>query len=181
MGNQQSSSTPIKLNCNPSSNQCCWATTALITMNRAPENFNSYEVDSDGFCCDYGGITCARKGDSIVITKISWTKMKLSGTVAGDELSYLKDLVELDLSDNQLTEIPASLGNLSSLESLNLSWNRKLKGTIPKSISDLTINKLKFIDVGLNSIRASWSAGSKDLNGDFIVYPNIATNQYPNV
>ncbi|ERN15227.1 hypothetical protein AMTR_s00056p00190910 [Amborella trichopoda] len=59
-------------------------------------------------------------------------------------------VISLDLSASRLEgEIPASIADLSVLESLNFS-NNKLTGTIPESLADLT--ELKSLDLSQNNL-----------------------------
>jgi len=58
-------------------------------------------------------------------------KLKLKGTV--DEIFRLKTL---NLNDNELTELPKEIGNLTNLETLNLNDNELTE--LPKEIGNLT-------------------------------------------
>ena len=58
------------------------------------------------------------------------------------------EITSLDLSDNQLTEIPESIGDLTGLEKLYLSYNQLTE--IPQSIGDLT--GLKTLDLYGNKL-----------------------------
>ena len=61
-----------------------------------------------------------------------------------------ESVTRLTLEENNLTgEMPAELGDLSGLESLNL-WNNQLTGEIPAELSNLT--QLRALDIGRNQL-----------------------------
>ena len=53
-----------------------------------------------------------------------------------DALSVMPNLKELSLSDNQLTTLPETIGNLQSLELLNLDNNQLTKEEIERCEKD---------------------------------------------
>ncbi|MHA2250677.1 MAG: leucine-rich repeat domain-containing protein [Candidatus Kariarchaeaceae archaeon] len=65
-----------------------------------------------------------------------------------DSIGNLTNLESLDLSDNQLTNLPESIGNLTNLESLDLSSN--LLTSLPKSIGNLV--NLKSLNLSGNQL-----------------------------
>ena len=74
----------------------------------------------------------------------NWTRSDNWGTNApldkwyGVEIDHNGQVIELDLSENQLSgPIPAVIGNLTNLESLNLRLNQ-LSGRIPPELGNLT-------------------------------------------
>jgi leucine-rich repeat protein SHOC2 len=67
---------------------------------------------------------------------------KLSGSLQA-EIRLMKNLVSLDLSDNDFTGVPAEVGQLSKLEYLDLS-NNPLTG-LPNELGNLS--NLKVLDV----------------------------------
>ena len=72
----------------------------------------------------------------------------LTGVIPA-ELGNIAYLESLDLTENDLTgEIPAELGNLTNLEGLRLSGNR-LTGCIPASLRDAASHDL--VELGLPS------------------------------
>ena len=70
------------------------------------------------------------------------------------ELGNLTELRSLNLSGNQLTgEVPKELGKLSNLHSLDLYRNR-LTGEIPKELRNLT--RLSYLALGYNDLEGCW-------------------------
>lgn len=59
-----------------------------------------------------------------LLKELNLTNNKLFWSPLSAELGKLKTLVKLDLSNNQLAELPGELGNLASLQWLNLSHNQ---------------------------------------------------------
>jgi len=74
----------------------------------------------------------------------SGNSLDFAGSSIPEEISYLTQLVTLDLSNNDLQgSIPKSFGKLKNLKNLNLSKNN-LSGTIPYDFKDLiNLNELK--------------------------------------
>ena len=73
----------------------------------------------------------------------------LRGTIP-PELGYLASLVDLDLSQNELSgPLPASLGNLTELSDLDLSYN-ELNGPLPSSLGNLS--ELRHLDLYANEL-----------------------------
>ena len=71
-----------------------------------------------------------------------------------DSLSSLKHLVSLDLSKNQLTELPHGIGHLSNLKRLSLYGNQ-LK-TLPLDFS--LLKQLVFLDLKNNPLEEELAA-----------------------
>jgi len=65
-----------------------------------------------------------------------------------ESIGNLINLQELDLSNNQLVEIPESIGNLSNLRILYLTYNKLIK--IPESIGNL--NNLYYLRLDFNQL-----------------------------
>ncbi|XP_073365973.1 receptor-like protein 4 isoform X3 [Aegilops tauschii subsp. strangulata] len=78
------------------------------------------------------GVTCHPGNKGLVITQLDLASQGLKGFIA-DEISYLTDLVSLNLSSNSLTgSLPPGLGQ-PSLATLDLSSNQ-FTGSIPGTI-----------------------------------------------
>ncbi|XP_066330070.1 MDIS1-interacting receptor like kinase 2-like isoform X2 [Miscanthus floridulus] len=106
--------------------------------------------------CNWTGVTCSAmvhhgRGPSDVVqvvTNISLPGCNLEGTL--DELHFadLSELSVLDLSNNFLSGFPASIGNLTKLTSLNLSYG-EWNGSIPATLGMLV--NLRKLDLRVNS------------------------------
>ena len=83
---------------------------------------------SDAPLGEWKGVTTNDDGR---VTELSLLDNALSGEIPA-ELGNLSSLTELDLGNDELSgEIPPELGNLSNLESLKLRGNFELSGEIP--------------------------------------------------
>ena len=71
-----------------------------------------------------------------------------------DSLSSLKHLVSLDLSKNQLTELPHGIGHLSNLKRLSLYGNQLT--TLPLEFS--LLKQLVFLDLKNNPLEEELAA-----------------------
>ena len=93
---------------------------------------------SDGFVCDWFGLTCSDEGKKGLVTWIDLSHNNLEGSIP-DELSLLNDNLELLwLSGNAIGgTLPAWIGKATNLQSLSL-FDTSLSGTIPDSIYGLS-------------------------------------------
>ena len=106
--------------------------------------------------CSWFGVTCS---DGRVI-QLSLHRNNLSGTIPA-ELGGLSALRSLDLSFNGLSgTIPAELGGLSAFRSLDLSFN-DLSGTIPVELGSL--DSLTTLGLSYNGLSGSIPADLGDL------------------
>jgi hypothetical protein len=98
-----------------------------------PWNFNTTTANP---CIDqWQGITCNEKNNEVSLLQL--TNYSLTGNIPAS-LGNLTSLLELYLDYNNLTgNIPASLSDLTSLQVLDLD-NNHLTGNIPASLGDLT-------------------------------------------
>ena len=97
--------------------------------------------------CSYHGVTCGAVSGSAAyesVTGITLFNLSLTGTIPSS-IGSLTSLQIMDLSYNRLNgTMPSSIGSLTLLTSINLSINR-LAGTIPSSIGTLTtLQQLSF-------------------------------------
>ncbi|CAN0180143.1 unnamed protein product, partial [Ascophyllum nodosum] len=79
-------------------------------------------------------------------------ELKLRSKIKGADLSALGELSALEtlnLSLNHLSDIPSALGGLSALETLDLSHN-KLSGAIPSALGGLSA--LETLDLSYNQL-----------------------------
>ena len=106
------------------------------------------------------------------VTALKLWLNELTGPIPA-ALGDLTNLESLDLSNNDLTgPIPAALGDLTNLESLDLS-NNELTGPIPAWLGDLT--NLSELDLGWNELTGPIPAALGDLaNLEFL---DLGVNQ----
>ncbi|KAJ4723870.1 putative Receptor protein kinase [Melia azedarach] len=120
--------------------------------------------------CSWFGIYCNQVGR---VVGINLTSTGLKG--------YLKSLVDLELSNNQLTgaiplflgEIPQELGKLSTLNKLNFRENQ-LSGHLPEALGLLT--ELEYLDLSSNILRESIPKSVGNLLK--LYYLNLSNNQF---
>ncbi len=87
-------------------------------------------------------------------------KQLLTGPIP-DAIGKLNNLINLDLSNNQLSgAVPASLGKLKNLTLLNLDYNQ-LSGTFPQELGSLV--KLKYLSMAGNSLSGNLPAAMGNL------------------
>ena len=91
-------------------------------------------------------ISTASKSNPDAVTSLKLRKQGL--TEIPSDLSKFKNLVELDLSDNEIGDFSSKLSGLPNLEVLNLSGNNLT--TIPADLCEL--KKLKTINLSSNKI-----------------------------
>lgn len=103
---------------------------------------------------------------SDVFTRDALKKLNVSSNALTgappSQIGQLKQLVELDLSNNRLTGLPAEIGQLKKLEVLNVS-NNKLTG-LPMELGSLT--QLRVFNISGNAY------SEQDLNGIISTLPN---------
>lgn len=98
--------------------------------------------------------------DSVHILRLRRKKLDAFPT----EVFQFKNLQELDLGNNRITEIPANIGELEKLEILNLERN-KIK-VVGKEIGRL--RRLRYLDLGMNQIEALPHEIGKLINLEFL-------------
>ena len=96
------------------------------------------------------------------VTTLYLLNNNLNGTMPAS-LGNLTRLQQLDLSGNQLSgRIPTSLGNLTSLTTLSL-WGNQLSGTLPDSLGTLT--SLQYLYLSYNQLRGTLPDSLSNLAG----------------
>ena len=107
-----------------------------------------------------------RRCDAVILFLLCLLLMRVCSTLASntvlcpftapyqDSLSSLKHLVSLDLSKNQLTELPHSIGQLSNLKRLSLYGNQLT--TLPLEFS--LLKQLVFLDLKNNPLEEELAA-----------------------
>ncbi|XP_010472419.1 PREDICTED: receptor like protein 30-like [Camelina sativa] len=109
-------------------------------------NLSSWKKSSD--CCSWEGVTCDDKSGKVIslyLSNIPLNKNSLKPNSSLFKLQYLQNLA----LGNLYGEIPSSLGNLSHLMELDLSYN-ELVGQIPASVGNLT--QLRSLELGDNKL-----------------------------
>jgi len=97
--------------------------------------------------CKWLGISCNE--DSLSVSKINLTNMRLKGTLESFNFSSLPNIQTLNISHNSLNgSIPHHIGMLSKLTHLDLSDNL-LSGTIPYEITQLTSLHSLYLDTNV--------------------------------
>jgi len=105
-------------------------------------------LQPDSLPCSWSGITCADGH----VTEIQLLRAGLNGVIP-PELGNLTSLQTLNLSENYLAgSIPLELGRLLQLIHLNLSHNQ-LSGAIPSSLGKLS--HLKYFNLQFNQLSSS--------------------------
>ncbi|KAH9716325.1 protein kinase domain-containing protein [Citrus sinensis] len=112
-----------------------------------PANFLARNWNTSSSVCNWTGVTCDVRTHRV--TALNIYGLNLTGTIPS-ELGNLSSLQTLDLSFNWFSgEIPKELGNLSKLEILWLQ-NNFLTGAIPSSIFNLS--SLSNLDLSHNNL-----------------------------
>jgi len=127
----------------------CQALVALYNGANGPNWTDHTNWLTDAPCSDWYGVTC--DPDDRVIT-LALPANELNGTIPA-QLGDLTSLQILDLSDNELSgTIPSHLGNLASLVWLKLGSN-ELSGSIPPQLGSLA--SLEWLELSYNNLGGS--------------------------
>jgi hypothetical protein len=93
------------------------------------------------------------------LRKVEWKKYQLATilrlksnqlTMLSDGIEALQELEMLDVSENMIAEISASLGTLPHLTHLYMAYNRLFLTPLPKTLGKL--NRLKLLDMSSNEL-----------------------------
>lgn len=110
--------------------------------------------------------------DSYTLEKLDLSENKIS-IIDDDAFNGLENLVELDLSFNELKYLPTSIGKLKKLKRLNLSGNKI--SSLPKEFENLT--SLEFLDFDNNPIeRVPVEISSQGVSGIINYYLSLGDN-----
>ncbi|XP_059637610.1 probable LRR receptor-like serine/threonine-protein kinase At3g47570 [Cornus florida] len=116
---------------------------SLIISTEPPNPLSDWDQNSSP--CNWTGVVCDKVQQRVVGLDLSGLRLK--GSIS-PHIGNLSSLESLQLQDNQFTgTMPDQLGNLFLLKVLNISFNT-IEGTIPSNISRCT--KLSIIDLMQN-------------------------------
>jgi hypothetical protein len=152
----------------------CWALVALYDATNGPEWTVSTGWLANTTPCSWHGVTCATGA----VVRLHLSEMQLTGSIPS-ELGNLESLQFLELGFNQLNgSIPPELGNLGNLQSLSLSLNQ-LTGSIPPELGNL--GNLEYLGLFLNQLSGSIPPELGNLANlqDLGLYRNQLTGSIP--
>ncbi|URD84989.1 LRR receptor-like serine threonine-protein kinase [Musa troglodytarum] len=133
------------------------------------KNLKSLDLSSNSLC----GSVPASIGNLSLLQHLSLGSNDLNGTISKG-IGQLKSLVDLDLHENSLSLSEDDLANLSSLEYLDISYNfiESLHGSLPASLGNLSM--LRSLDLGSNNLNGMFPESIKRLKGlrDLDLYNN---------
>jgi internalin A len=110
--------------------------------------------------------------DVITIEKLDLSENNIN-SIEDDAFDRLEDLIELDLSFNELTYLPTSIGKLKKLKRLNLSGNKI--ASLPKEFENLI--SLEFLDFDNNPIgKVPVEISSQGVSGIINYYLSLGDN-----
>lgn len=110
--------------------------------------------------------------DSYTLEKLDLSENKIS-FIDDDAFNRLDNIIELDLSFNELTYLPTSIGKLKKLKKLNLSGNKI--SSLPKEFENLT--SLESLDFEGNPIgRVPVEISSQGVSGIINYYLSLGDN-----
>ncbi|MCL1666602.1 leucine-rich repeat domain-containing protein [Elizabethkingia ursingii] len=110
--------------------------------------------------------------DAYTLEKLDLSENKIS-SIEDDAFDNLENLVELDLSFNDLKYLPTSIGKLRKLKRLNLSGNKI--SSLPTEFENLT--SLEFLDFDSNPIeRVPVEISSQGVSGIINYYLSLGDN-----
>ena len=98
--------------------------------------YSSTQITAGANPIDVKGFETAEFGGTRKITKLFLSGMNLNGALPS-EIEDFSELLELNLSQNQINLLPTEIGNLSKLTNLNINSNSSIT-TLPTSVGSLS-------------------------------------------
>ncbi|XP_074371541.1 putative LRR receptor-like serine/threonine-protein kinase At2g24230 [Apium graveolens] len=108
--------------------------------------------------CSWQGVFCDTEQEYVV--KLVASGFGLSGLISDDTIGKLKSLQYLDLSSNNITNLPSDFWSLGSLKILNLSFNQ-ISGNLPSNIGNFGL--LESLDISYNNFSGNIPEGISSL------------------
>ncbi|KAF5813032.1 putative protein kinase RLK-Pelle-LRR-VII-2 family [Helianthus annuus] len=109
---------------------------------------NIYNIS--GPVCSWQGVLCDANQENVIGLMAS--NLGLSGSIPDNTIGKLTKLQSLDLSSNQITDLPSDFWSLGLLKSLNLSHNN-ISMNLPSNIGNF--GSLERLDLSFNSFYGS--------------------------
>eukprot|EP01040_Poterioochromonas_malhamensis_P021406 gene21406-biopygen7121 len=138
----------------------------------------SWNLSTSNPCAGWHGVKCCRKETVCHVVALQLPDNNLVGSLPST-IGDLSMLETLDLSFNALTRsIPSTMGNLTMLQTLDLSCNL-LTGILPSTIGHLS--RLQALDWSVNALTGSIPSTIGDLSmlRDLYLYSNALTGSIP--
>ncbi|KAF3580383.1 hypothetical protein DY000_02034306 [Brassica cretica] len=104
--------------------------------------------------CSWQGLFCDSNNEHV--TLLIATGMGLSGPIPDTTLGKLSKLQSLDLSNNRISALPSDFWSLTTLKSLNLSFNQ-ISGSFPSNVGNF--GQLESLDLSHNNFSGSLPDG----------------------
>ncbi|KAK1403619.1 putative LRR receptor-like serine/threonine-protein kinase [Heracleum sosnowskyi] len=108
--------------------------------------------------CSWPGVFCDAKQESVV--KLVASGFGLSGLISDNTIGKLRSLQYLDLSSNNITNLPSDFWSLGSLKILNLSFNQ-ISENLPSNIGNFGL--LESLDISFNKFSGNIPQGISSL------------------